>query len=153
MAAGGGAGDGDAVAVNETDVAVWLVGVEGAFELGVAALGVGVGADEDGASGGVVVEAAVVGALSGGCTPWGLEGVVEVYVAGEVDAPLLGICAYWGGQGEGKSGENVSLFHGERTLYNSERECKSPSQTNLGTWPMSEKNVANPVQQDQKENK
>ena len=132
MAAGGGAGDRDAVAVDETDVAVGLIGVEGAFELCVAALGVGVRADEDGATGGVVVEAAVVGALSGGCTPWGLEGVVEVNVAGEVNAPLLGICAHWGGQDDGKSGENVSLLHGEGTLYKSERESKSPSQTNLG---------------------
>ena len=124
MTARGSAGDRDAVAVDETDVAVWLVGVEGAFKLCVAACGVGFRAEENGAARGVVVEAAFVGAFGGGGTEGGLEGVVEVYVAGEVDAPLLGICAHWGGQGEGKSGEDVSLFHGEGTLYNSEESVK-----------------------------
>ena len=141
MAARSCAGDGDAVAVDETDVAVGLIGVEGAFELCVAALGVGFRADEDGASRGVVVEASFVRAFSMGCTPWWLEGVVEVYVAGEVNAPLLGICAHWGDHDDGKSGENVSLLHGEGTLYNSNSESKRPSQTNLGSWPMSEEKV------------
>ena len=124
MATRGRAGDRDAVAVNETDVAVGLVGVEGAFEFCSAAEGVGICANENGAAGGVVVEAAVVRTFGGGRAEWGLECVVEVYVAGEVDAPLAGICAHWSGQGKGKSGENVSLFHGEGTLYNSEKGVK-----------------------------
>lgn len=147
MAAGGGAGDRDAVAVNETDVAVGLIGVEGAFELGVATLRVGFRADEYRATRGVVVEAAVVGSFGGGCTPWGLEGVVEVYVAGEVNAPLAaasGICAHWSCQSKRKDGEEVSLFHDEETLYNPNSESKRPSQTNLGSWPMSEEKVLLP---------
>lgn len=72
LTARGRAGDRDAVAVDETDVTIGLIGIEGAFELRVAALGVCFRADEYGATRGVVREASSVRTFSGRCTPWGL---------------------------------------------------------------------------------
>ena len=54
---------------------------------------------------------------------------------------VLGIGTHWACQSERQSGEVVGLFHGEGTLYNSDRESKSPSQTNFGSWPKSEEKV------------
>ena len=88
LAARSRAGDRDAVAVDETDVAVGLIGIEGAFELCGAAFGVCFCADEDRATIGVIFYAKIKRTLTGVCAPGGLEGVVEVYVAGEVNAPL-----------------------------------------------------------------
>ncbi len=62
-----------------------------------------------------------------------------------VAAAALGICAHWACQSERQGGEVVGLFHGEGTLFfQVERESKSPSQTNLGSWPKSEEKVVLP---------
>ena len=72
LAARGRAGDRDTVAVDETDVAVGLIGIEGAFELCGAAFGVCFYADEDRATIGVVSGAKCKRTLTGVCTPGGL---------------------------------------------------------------------------------
>ena len=60
---------------------------------------------------------------------------------------MLGIYADWACENGRKGGEVVNLFHGDGRLYDLGKESKSSFQTNLGSWPKSEKKVVLPKKQ------